>query len=148
MDYNSLNCGQSSCNCSTRLEILISALPYNNRKIPLKNKSKHVSKKQNMNRNILKVRFLEMFYRKISKNQIFKPEYGKKQKQYGCLFGMCVVAHLSWPTSKIRGGGQNQGLNFCVCSGPPHFFGSGPPNGEIRVEATVVFAPYVEFILS
>ena len=66
----------------------------------------HVSKKQNMNRKILKVQFLGVFCRKINKNQIFKPEYGKKN-QYGRLFGMCVVAHLSWPTSKIRGGEQN-----------------------------------------
>ena len=65
----------------------------------------HVSKKQNMNRKILKVRFLGMFCRKINKNQIFKPKYGKKKnKKYGRLFGMCVVAHLPWPTSKTRGG--------------------------------------------
>ena len=40
----------------------------------------HVSKKQNMNRKILKVGFLGVFCRKINKKPIFKPEYGKKQK--------------------------------------------------------------------
>ena len=70
-----------------------------------------------MNRNILKVRFLGMFCRKISKNQIFKTECG--EKKYGCLFGMCVVAHLSWPTSKIRGGDKIRGSIFvCVVAHP------------------------------
>ena len=47
---------------------------------------------------------------------------------------MCVVAHLFWPTSKIRGGGTKLEAKFvCVCSGPPHFFGSGPANGGKRV---------------
>ena len=59
----------------------------------------HVSKKQNMNRKILKVRFLGVFCRKINKNPIFKPEYGKKKKQifapilYVCS-GPPFLAHL------------------------------------------------------
>ena len=69
----------------------------------------HVSKKQNMNRKILKVRFLGVFCRKINKNPIFKPEYGKKKNKYLRLFCMCVVAHLFWPTSKIRGGDKIRG---------------------------------------
>ena len=32
----------------------------------------------------------------------------------GYLFGMCIVAHLFWPTSKIRGGDKISGSIF-VC---------------------------------
>ena len=49
----------------------------------------HVSKKQNMNRKILKVRFLGVFCRKINKNPIFKPEYGKKKTNI-CAYFVCV----------------------------------------------------------
>ena len=38
-----------------------STLPYKKPKIPLKNKSKYASKKQNMNRKFVKVHFLGMF---------------------------------------------------------------------------------------
>ena len=50
----------------------------------------HVSKKQNMNRKILKVRFLGVFCRKINKNPIFKPEYGKNTKTNICAYFVCV----------------------------------------------------------
>ena len=50
----------------------------------------HVSKKQNMNRKILKVRFLGVFCRKINKKPIFKPEYGKKTKTNICAYFVCV----------------------------------------------------------
>ena len=37
-------------------------------------------------------------------------------------------------TSKIMGGGTKSELYFCVCSGPPRFFGSVPPDGGKRVK--------------
>ena len=58
----------------------------------------HVSKKQNMNRKILKVRFLGVFCRKINKNPIFKPEYGKKKQIFAPILYVCsgppFLAHL------------------------------------------------------
>ena len=45
-----------------------------------------------------------------------------------------------WPTffgpPPKLGGGQNLGQIFCVCGGPPRFFGSGPSNGGKRVFMT------------
>ena len=54
-----------------------------------------------------------MFCRKISKNQIFKSEYGKKNPIWVLIWYVCV-AHLSWPTSKIRGEDKIRG-SICVC---------------------------------
>ena len=63
----------------------------------------HVSKKQNMNRKILKVRFLGVFCRKINKKPIFKPEYAKKQKP---IFAAKKQKPIFAPI-------------LYVCSGPP-----------------------------
>ena len=46
--------------------------------------------------------------------------------------GVCM-AHLIFVPPLKLGVGQKSELYFCVCSGPPRFSGSGPPDGGKRV---------------
>ena len=68
----------------------------------------------------------------------FPPLAGPLKSGTFCVFFECMykMDHLFSPTTKFikkRGWDKIRKKHFCVCSGPPIFFGSGPANGGKRV---------------